>query len=136
MIEKKGLELIEVIPFESLEIVSDRRRVEQILLNLLSNANKFTENGSIKIECSVKKNTLTTRVIDSGIGISKEDLTLLFRPFTQVETGLSRKFEGTGLGLSICKHLVELLGGKISVMSEPGKGSEFSFTLPLKGGTK
>lgn len=136
LIEKKGLELIEVIPFESLEIVSDRRRVEQILLNLLSNANKFTENGSIKIECSVKKNTLTTRVIDSGIGISKEDLTLLFRPFTQVETGLSRKFEGTGLGLSICKHLVELLGGKISVMSEPGKGSEFSFTLPLKGGTK
>jgi PAS domain S-box-containing protein len=132
--EKKGLELIETIPFASLEIVSDRRRVEQILLNLLSNAVKFTESGSVRIDCSVKKNTLTTRVIDTGIGIRKEDLILLFKPFSQVETGLTRKYEGSGLGLSICRHLVELLGGKINVKSEQGKGSEFSFTLPLKRG--
>jgi PAS domain S-box-containing protein len=134
--EKKGLELIETVPFASLEIIGDRRRVEQILLNLLSNAVKFTERGSVWIDCSVKKNTLTTRVIDTGIGIRKEDLVLLFKPFSQVETGLTRKYEGTGLGLSICRHLVGLLGGRISVKSEPGKGSEFSFTLPLKRGGK
>jgi PAS domain S-box-containing protein len=134
--EKKGLALIETIDFDSLKIISDRRRVEQILLNLLSNAVKFTESGSVTIDCSVKKNTLTTKVIDTGIGIKKEDLVLLFKPFSQVETGLTRKYEGTGLGLSICMHLVELLGGRINVRSEPGKGSEFSFSLPLKRGSK
>ena len=136
MAEKKGLQIIETIPFKSLEITSDRRRVEQILLNLLSNAVKFTEHGSVQLDCSIKRNTLITRVIDTGIGIRKEDLILLFKPFSQVETGLTRQYEGTGLGLSICQHLIELLGGKISVKSEPGKGSEFSFTLPLKKGTK
>jgi signal transduction histidine kinase len=73
-----------------------------------------------------------TTIADTGIGIKQEDLPKLFRPFYQVESGITRRYEGTGLGLSICKRLVELLGGAIRAESEPGKGSTFSFTLPLE----
>ena len=71
-------------------------------------------------------------VIDTGIGIRNEDIDLLFKPFQQVQTGSERHFEGTGLGLSICRKLLNLLGGKIEVQSEWGKGSTFSFTLPVE----
>jgi signal transduction histidine kinase len=113
-------------------IVSDKRRVEQILLNLLSNAIKFTEKGEVKVECQVSGGQVITRVIDTGIGIKPENMDRLFKPFIQLETGLARRFEGTGLGLSISKRLVEMLGGTIRVESEIGKGSVFTFTLPLK----
>ena len=76
-------------------------------------------------------NCLTT-VTDTGIGIQPDDLLSLFKPFHQVDTGLSRKYEGTGLGLSICKRLVELMGGSIRVTSTPGTGSSFGFTLPIE----
>jgi signal transduction histidine kinase len=72
-------------------------------------------------------------VVDSGIGISPEDLSNLFQPFRQLDAGLTRQHEGTGLGLAICRRLVERLGGTISVESTPGKGSTFSFTLPVNG---
>ena len=75
---------------------------------------------------------LVTRVIDTGIGIRPEDLDTLFKPFRQVDTGITRQYEGTGLGLSICKRLVEAMGGSIRVESEWGKGSRFVFTLPLE----
>jgi two-component system, cell cycle sensor histidine kinase and response regulator CckA len=111
---------------------SDRRRVEQILLNLISNAIKFTEEGKVFVGCSLQDQEVLVRVIDTGIGIKSEDMGLLFKPFQQLQTGSERNFEGTGLGLSICRKLLNLLGGKIEVQSEWGKGSTFSFTLPVE----
>ncbi|MFZ2614406.1 MAG: ATP-binding protein, partial [Anaerolineae bacterium] len=129
--QKKGLVLHQVIAAEVGDISSDRRRVEQILLNLLSNAIKFTEQGGVRLECRVQGKWLDTSVSDSGMGIRPEDLGRLFEPFHQLETGLNRRHEGTGLGLAICKNLVRLLGGEIHVESEWGKGSVFTFMLPL-----
>ncbi len=133
--QKKGLTL--QCSFESSvgAVFSDRRRVEQILLNLVSNAVKFTETGEVTIECSAAGDWVKISVRDTGIGIKPEDLEHLFLPFRQIETGLDRRHEGTGLGLSICKHLVNLLGGEISAQSEPGKGSVFAFTLPAHAAT-
>jgi PAS domain S-box-containing protein len=130
--EKKGLALTTVITPKVIEITSDRRRVEQILINLLNNAVKFTEHGEVRLECQIENDWLVTRIIDTGIGIKQEDINILFKPFQQVDTGITRQYEGTGLGLSICKRLVDLLGGQISVESELGKGSTFTFTLPFK----
>ena len=110
---------------------ADSRRVEQILLNLLSNSIKFTEQGHIRISCEPAGSEVRISVTDTGIGIKQEDLEKLFRPFTQVETGLTRQYEGTGLGLSISKRLVTLMGGTITVTSKWGKGSTFSFTIPV-----
>ena len=130
--DKKGLAVTAVITPLVGQIVGDRRRVEQILINLLSNAVKFTERGEIRIESHVEDRWLVTRVIDTGIGIRPEDVDTIFRPFRQVDTGITRQYEGTGLGLSICKRLVEAMGGRIQVESERGKGSRFAFTLPLE----
>ena len=113
-------------------MMGDARRVEQILLNLLSNAVKFTERGSIRIICSKDDDKITIHVIDTGIGINRGDMQKLFKPFSQVDTGLTRQFEGTGLGLSITKKLVDLMDGTITVESEPGKGSVFRVTFPAK----
>ncbi len=117
-------------------ITSDRRRFEQVLFNLLSNSVKFTETGFVGIVCSVEDGSIVVRILDSGIGIREADLDKLFKPFRQVETGLTRHYEGTGLGLSICKRLVEMMGGSIWVESEWGKGSLFGFRLPLVRGTQ
>jgi len=113
-------------------VVADTRRVEQVLLNLLSNAIKFTERGHIRIRASRREKEVCVSVTDTGIGISRENQDKLFRPFTQIETGISRQYEGTGLGLSISKRLVTLMGGTIWVESEPGRGSTFSFTIPTE----
>ncbi len=131
--EKKSLVLTSVIDPSVGQITCDRRRVEQILLNLLSNAVKFTEKGEVRIESRVEDEWLITKVIDTGIGIKPEDTGNLFKPFRQIDTGISRQYEGTGLGLSICKRLVEAMGGKIEVESEPGKGSIFTFNISVKG---
>ncbi len=131
MAEKKGLALKVDIAPEVGEIISDRRRVEQIFLNLLNNAIKFTDQGEVRVESRVSENLVVTSVSDTGIGINPEDMDKLFTPFYQIDTGLTRQYEGTGLGLSICKRLVELLGGEIWVESEgKGRGSTFRFTLP------
>ncbi len=132
--EAKHLALELDIAPEVVRARADTRRVEQVLLNLLSNSIKFTEQGYIHIRCRTEGDFVKISVADTGIGIKKEDLEKLFRPFTQVETGLTRKYEGTGLGLSISKRLVSLMGGTISVESEWGKGSTFSFTLPMDRG--
>jgi len=132
MVEAKHLALeLEVAP-DAGNVRADSRRVEQILLNLLSNSIKFTEQGRIRITCVQKGDAVRISVTDTGIGIKPEDLEKLFRPFTQVETGLTRQYEGTGLGLSISKRLVALMGGTIAVQSEWGKGSTFSFTVPVE----
>ncbi|MFH0943713.1 MAG: PAS domain S-box protein [Planctomycetota bacterium] len=133
--EKKGLAVTAVIAPPVGQVVGDRRRVEQILINLLGNAVKFTERGEVRIESQVEDGWLVTRVIDTGIGIRPEDLGNLFEAFRQVDAGLTRRYEGTGLGLSICKRLVESMGGTIRVESEWGKGSRFTFALPLERAT-
>ncbi len=132
MAEKKGLKLTADIGPEVNEIISDRRRVEQVLLNLINNALKFTEKGKVRVECRVENYWLVTLVADTGIGIQSEDRGKLFKPFQQIETGVTRRYEGTGLGLSICKKVTELLGGEIHVESAWEAGSTFTFTLPLE----
>jgi signal transduction histidine kinase len=128
---KKGLRLMVDVDPAAGTIVADARRVEQILINLVSNALKFTEKGSIHIQCHIRDHSLLTQITDTGLGISRENMDKLFLPFSQIESGLSRSHGGTGLGLSICKHLVGMLGGEIWVESKPKMGSTFSFTLPI-----
>jgi signal transduction histidine kinase len=133
--DKKGLVLKTSISTDLSELVSDRRRVEQIILNLLQNAIKFTEAGEVRLVAEVQaagsQDTLCLRVSDTGIGIKPEDMASLFQPFRQVDSGLSRQHEGTGLGLAICHRLAVLLGGEISVTSEWGRGTQFTVLLPL-----
>jgi len=112
-------------------INQDRRRVEQVLINLVNNAIKFTERGEVNVECQVREGWLETSVRDTGIGIKPEDMHRLFKPFQQIDMGLARGHEGTGLGLSICQRLVTAMGGRIEVESQWGVGSTFRFILPL-----
>lgn len=115
------------------QLTGDTRRVEQVLNNLISNALKFTAHGSITLACEREDHGVLVSVSDTGVGIKAEDLNKLFRPFSQIETGLSGLREGTGLGLAITKHLVEAMGGEVKVESNWGQGSRFSFTLPITG---
>lgn len=131
MVEAKGLKLESNVEPGISEITSDPRRFEQILVNLLTNAVKFTDAGSVTLAAANRGSHFEVRVTDTGMGIAAEDLAKLFKPFHQVNGGLSRPHEGTGLGLSICKKLLHLLGGEITVESQVGKGSTFAFTLPL-----
>ncbi|MCD6118763.1 hypothetical protein J7K50_02885 [bacterium] len=132
--EEKMLSLSAEIAQEVCRIVSDRRRVEQILINLVNNAVKFTEKGDVRVECEVGDGRLVTRVVDTGIGIKPEDMGKLFNVFQQIDTGLARLHEGSGLRLSIVKKLVEMLGGEVRCESEWGAGSVFTFTLPMTKG--
>ncbi|MBI1937473.1 MAG: response regulator [Ignavibacteriales bacterium] len=109
---------------------TDKMKLEQILTNLLVNAIKFTERGDVKLSISQKHNSeLCFEVADTGIGISDEHKQTIFSEFKQIESGTDRKFGGAGLGLAICRRYVEMLGGEITLQSEPGKGSVFSVTL-------
>lgn len=120
-----------VIP-KSLELDVDERSLNQILLNLLSNAIKFTEeNGKIDIKASLtRQGELQITVRDNGIGISKENLPMLFQPFKQVENVMTRRHKGTGLGLSLVKKLTELQGGRVNVKTELNKGTSMILTFP------
>ena len=114
----------------------DTMRIRQVFINLLSNASKFTDEGSITVEALVQKSPTgkmetLINVTDTGPGISLEDQEKLFKAFSQVDGSATRKSGGSGLGLSICANLVQLHGGRINVHSEVGKGSTFWFTLPL-----
>jgi PAS domain S-box-containing protein len=118
-------------------MIVDERKIKQVLFNLVGNAVKFTPAGGIiKVEVTLAddKEFLKYSVHDTGIGISTEDQTKLFKPFEQIDTRLTRKYKGTGLGLSLCKQLVELHGGRIWVESEAGKGSNFIFVIPMRPG--
>ncbi|HUJ16642.1 MAG TPA: PAS domain S-box protein [Nitrospirota bacterium] len=131
MAENKGLALEVVLAPDVGTITSDRRRMEQALLNIISNAVKFTEKGGISIACETNSRELTISVKDTGIGIKPDEMGRLFKPFQQLQSGIGRQYEGTGLGLSISKRLVELMGGTMSVKSQWGQGSTFTITLPL-----
>ena len=128
--DKKGQKLSLEIP-QTLLIESDRRRIKQILINLISNAIKFTARGEIKIKVIPKETTVEVSVRDNGIGIKKENMDKLFKSFSQIPNP-GRIEEGTGLGLYLSKKNANLLGGDIIAESEWGKGSVFTLTLPLK----
>ncbi len=140
--DRKGIDLVTEIPAGLASMTGDRRRIEQVLINLVSNAIKFTERGSVTVSAaqtrmpaeagaSEARPAVRMRVTDTGVGIRSEDAESVFRPFHQIDGSSTRAHEGTGLGLAICKRLVALMGGTISLESSAGKGSEFSVTLPV-----
>jgi signal transduction histidine kinase len=115
---------------------ADERKLKQVLLNLLSNATKFTaEGGRIDVRAVLTGDDVELSVRDTGIGIAREEHEAVFEEFRQVGTGVVKQ-EGTGLGLALCRKFVELHGGRIWVESELGRGSTFRFTLPLRGGPR
>ncbi len=132
MAEKKGLDLKVEIANDVEKVVTDQRRLEQVILNLLNNAIKFTEEGYIRIFCERKNSQYILSVTDTGIGIREEEFPRLFQPFHQIDTGLARKHEGTGLGLSICRKLINMMGGSIDVNSQWGQGSTFTIQFPVE----
>ncbi len=118
-------------------LIGDAHRLEQVLVNLIANAIKFTDQGEVSVRVSVKERadpqvTLQFRVSDTGIGISVEQQARLFSPFSQADSSTTRRYGGTGLGLTISKGLVELLGGQITMESQVGRGSAFHFDIPLQ----
>ena len=127
-----SFKVVHGLPDEQANVETDEIRLRQILTNLLNNALKFTESGSIIIGYTVNKGVLEFFVKDTGIGIAKENHTIVFERFRQVDTGIARKYGGTGLGLTITRVLVELLGGTIWLESELFIGSTFYFTIPYK----
>lgn len=121
---------------ESASYIGDEEKIARVLSNLLGNAIKFTDNGAIHLDCSVDpidtdRAMLHVDITDSGIGIAEETLDELFKPFRQADSSRTRRHGGAGLGLAICKKLVELMGGQMTARSQLGKGSTFSFVLPL-----
>jgi PAS domain S-box-containing protein len=127
----KDLTLLAEISGEII-LYSDRRRIKQILSNLINNAIKFTDKGTVRVVSKVTDSHIECSVFDTGKGIAVEEISLLFQPFHQVDISLIKKYQGTGLGLYLCKKLLDLLGGSINVKSENTRGSEFTFTVPLK----
>ena len=127
---KNGNQLLVERHWQGEEFYTDPTKFRQSLFNLLSNACKFTENGTVKLELDSEqadgKEWLLWRVQDTGIGISQEQSCKLFKPFSQIDASIDRKYSGTGLGLAISQKLCQLLGGRIDVSSEPGKGSTFT----------
>lgn len=134
LIRDKKVLLYNNIPADIPLARADEDRLQQIFYNLIGNAVKFTENGSVKIDAIQKNGMLEISVSDTGIGVPKEKMTAIFQEFEQVDGSVSREFAGTGLGLSISKRLVEMHGGEMWVESELDKGSTFFFTLPVASG--
>ncbi len=131
---KKGVEMNVDIADDVGETTADQRRIEQIMLNLLNNAVKFTDQGHVRVSCGRNGDAYVFSVSDTGIGIGDEDRQGLFQPFHQVDSGIARKREGTGLGLSICKKLLDMMGGDIQLESRPGHGSTFTVRFPCHAG--
>ena len=139
----KGLELATLIdPEVPLDVSGDPGRLRQILLNLVSNAVKFTNAGEVVVHVHLDHTELEGpsmvrfEVTDTGMGLGPDEQVRLFQSFSQVDASTSRRFGGTGLGLAICRQLVELMGGRIGVQSQPGRGSTFWFTLPLPAASR
>ncbi|MGI9260415.1 MAG: two-component regulator propeller domain-containing protein [Woeseiaceae bacterium] len=134
----KGVELIcSAPPGESIAATGDPQRLKQVLVNLLGNAIKFTQDGEVVLRYTQQEDSsgnlqMRFEVTDTGVGIQEENLSLIFKSFSQEDGSTSRRFGGTGLGLAICKQLVEMMGGEIGVESEQGRGSCFWFTVKLQ----
>ncbi len=136
LIKDKPIQMKRIIEPNLPTVRADAIRVRQVMINLLSNAAKFTDEGDIIVEVGLKpgltgRNELRVSVTDTGPGIAKQDQAKLFQPFSQVDDSPTRKTGGTGLGLSICQHIINMHGGRIWIESDIGMGSTFHFTLPL-----
>lgn len=135
---EKGLDFQIIIPPNlPKELIGDSTRVRQILLNLISNSIKFTDEGSITIQVDVEfidseSLFITTSVIDTGIGMTQKQMENIFAEFQQADSSTTRMYGGTGLGTSISKKIIQLMGGEITVQSQPGKGSTFKFVIPFE----
>ncbi len=128
---QKQLDVKVKINLENTKTVNDRNRVRQILVNLISNAIKFTDEGMILIEANeISESHLVISVADTGIGISEDDVKHIYEPFRQINQTISRKYAGTGLGLAITQSLVKMMNGKVSVESKVDRGSTFRVELP------
>ena len=128
----KKLDLSASVSAEVGRIFADGPKLKQVLLNLLGNAIKFTETGSVRVTAERQGAELRVSVRDTGIGVPAEDTERIFESFTQGKSGMTGKYQGTGLGLAICRQLVEMHGGRIWVKSTPGQGSTFTFTIPQR----
>jgi signal transduction histidine kinase/CheY-like chemotaxis protein len=131
LVKDKPVELQQSVSPDLPAVRGDTRRIRQVLLNLVSNATKFTEQGFIRVEAEATSSEVVLSVSDSGIGIPPDKQNVIFEPFTQVDGSTTRRAGGTGLGLSISKRLVEVHGGNIWLESTPGEGSTFHVTLPI-----
>ena len=129
---EKGLEIRTSIPVDLPVGKGDEQRITQVLLNLLGNAIKFTDQGEISVQVSKADSAFVVSVSDTGVGITEDQQRNIFEEFHQVDDSITRKKGGTGLGLSITKRIIEMHGGQLRVESKPGEGSTFSFTLPVR----
>lgn len=127
----KRIHLRQSVSPDVASVTLDRHRFNQILFNLVSNALKFTDEGTVDVKVSRSGDELQLQVIDTGIGMSPEDLPKLFVEFQQLDSGASRRHQGTGLGLALTRRIAELQGGSVRVESKPGRGSTFTVLLPL-----
>jgi Amt family ammonium transporter len=134
LVQKKGNRFVLDIEPGIGTLKGDVTKLRQILLNLLSNASKFTENGTVTLNIQrvylSDGNWVAFRVQDSGIGMTRETIAQVFEPFTQADGATTRKYGGTGLGLTICRRFAMMMGGDITVESQPGYGSRFTVLLP------
>lgn len=130
LIEKNQNQLLVDCPADIGLMTADVTKLRQTLLNLLSNASKFTHQGTIQLQVAAQGDQVVFKVVDSGIGMSPEQIDRIFEAFAQADDSTTRKFGGTGLGLSISRHFIEMMGGKITVESVLGEGSTFTITLP------
>jgi len=131
LLKDRNLQLINAVPKDCSALAVDENRLLQILHNLVGNAIKFTETGTVTVSSNTEKDRIKINITDTGIGLPENKLNTIFESFEQAQGNIARGYGGTGLGLAISKQLVELHGGKISVKSKEGVGSTFSFTLPI-----
>ncbi len=129
---QKGIAIETAISGEVGAARNDQRRVEQVLINMLNNAVKFTEEGRVLVSGRREGDQYVLTVSDTGVGIAPDELAAIFKPFHQSETGRMRRHEGTGLGLSICRKILDMMGGTIGVASTPGQGSTFTVRFPIE----
>jgi len=134
LVDEARVELVFDTPDFTEPFESDEGKISQVLRNFISNALKFTEQGAVRVHAAWDResDTITFSVADTGIGISPDNLQLIFEEFSQIEHPLQRRSKGTGLGLPLCRKLAELLGGRVEVESQVGTGSTFSLTLPRR----
>ncbi|MEJ5226996.1 HAMP domain-containing sensor histidine kinase [Thermodesulfovibrio sp.] len=131
LIEEKPIIIKTFFPHDRLKIVSDPLKVKQIILNIASNAAKFTKAGYISFAYEILENRLSIVIEDTGIGISQDEMTRIFNPYCLIETGHERVFESSGLGLYVTRYLLDLLGGQIKIESKKGKGTKVNILLPI-----